>query len=126
MVYKYSSTAQKQRVTVPSDNGNRIIGTIRNGVFYKSGFKSRKHICRKHKAIGLDIGAFFHHIKPNASHIECKDKVEGVTYSITTHDFESHSIIDDLGTGRQLFTPLKFWTVTEQHPAIKQLGLWEG
>ena len=119
----YCTTQENnKRIAVRSDDNTRIIGEIVDHVFTKSKFNSAKHICHKHKAIGLDNGAFLNYILPNADVIVCPDKKQGITYSIDVTLFQTMAIEDDLSWGAQLFVPLKFWTIEKQD---HQLALWE-
>lgn len=102
----------RRKIKVYSDDGRVVIGVIRNGVFRKCGFQSRRHICRRHNAIGLDRRAFLESIKPNAMLIVCPDSSSGIEYKISVADFEANAIEDDLGCGLQLFCPLQYWQKT--------------
>ena len=110
------------RVLVPSDDGTRTIGTIKNGVFIKSNFHSSKHLCFKYDGIGIDRDAFRGYIQPSAVFIKCEDRDTSNTYTIKTGEFETVAIEDDLGWGAQLFCPLKYW---QTENGSYQLSLWE-
>jgi hypothetical protein len=97
------------KIVVPSDDGARTIGIIRKGVFTKANFHSRRHLCHRHNAIGIDKGAFQNYILPYARHIEVYDRDQAIGYRVSLADFESHCIEDDLGWGVQLFLPLPCW-----------------
>ena len=111
------------RVPVPSDDGKRFIGFIKDGVFLKSNFHSRKHLCFKYDAIGIDRDAFRGYIQPDATFIKCDDKDTGNTYTIETSTFQTVAVLDDLGWGEQLFCPLKHW---QSANSGHQLSLWGG
>ena len=110
------------RNLVPSDDGTRTIGVLRNEKFVKYNFHSRKHLCHKYDAIGIDKLAFEDYILPNATSIECLDRDSGTRYWIETGTFQTVAILDDLGWGSQLFCPLKHW---QTENASQQLSLWE-
>lgn len=120
---KQNNGKSKARILVPSDDGSRNIGKIKYGIFTKSNFHSDKHICHKHKAIGLDKGAFLKHILPNAQQIKCQDKVKQVTYQITVNIFKQFAIEDDLGCGPQLFCPVKYFQIERQTKSEFQIEL---
>lgn len=111
------------KVLVPSDDGTRTIGVIKRGVFVKSNFHSKKHLCFKYDAIGIDNEAFRGYIAPTADIIKCEDRDTGTTYTIRTPDFQAVAIADDLGWGSQLFVPLRYW---ETRNSNYQLSLWGG
>jgi len=114
-------------IRVPSDDGSRIIGVIRYSTFTKSNWHYSKHMCWKHRAIGLDRGAFTDYVKPLATTIIVTDKGTGREYRVSVEDFERLSIEDDLGWGEQLFLPLRYWEVIKPngHKPL-QLALWGG
>ncbi|HUU63669.1 MAG TPA: hypothetical protein VMX96_07120 [Dehalococcoidia bacterium] len=114
-------------IRVPSDEGSRIIGVIRDSTFTKSNWHYSKHMCWKHHAIGLDRGAFVDYVKSLATTIIVTDKDTGREYRASVEDFERLSIEDNLGWGQQLFLPLKHWEVIEPdgHKPL-QLALWGG
>lgn len=107
-------------LSVCSDDQTRIIGQIKNNTFIKSNFHSKRHLCHKYNAIGIDKGAFLQ-ILNTTEYIEVSDKDTGVTYSIPSKEFHAHCIEDDLGWGKQLFCPLKFFEKRNRH---YQLSLW--
>lgn len=115
---KPNNKISKDRILIPSDDLSRNIGEIQGGIFTKFNFQSSKHICRKHKAIGLDIGAFENYILPNASEIVCPDKAQHITYRISVALFKANTISDDLNWGIQLFCPLTYFEV-ERHSKPK-------
>ena len=109
-----------------SDDGTRVIGIVRNYTFTKSNWHSTKHLCWKHKAIGLDHMAFLYQVEPFASQIVVLDKDTGKEYRVSMEVFKQLAIEDDLGWGLQLFLPLKYWEVTEPDGSKPlQLPLWE-
>ena len=123
----YSNTSGKNnKIEVQSDDTTKTIGTIRDNVFSKSNFQCTKHICHKHRAIGLDKWAFMEVIRPYSHLIKCEDKQKGLSYCITTQDFETNSIIDDLGWGSQLFCPLKYWMAERTDCMQPSLLDWGG
>lgn len=113
----------KGRILVPSDNYSRNIGNIKDGIFTKFNFQSKKHICYRHQAIGLDQGAFTDYILPNATLIVCPDKRNHITYRITVSQFKQVAIKDDLGWGTQLFCPIKYFQTDRSHQSDMQLAL---
>jgi len=112
------------KILVASDDGDKTIGLIKNGVFIKSNWHSGRHLCFKHNAIGVDKEAFENYVLPYAQQIECHDRDKDITYTVSVKDFEAHCIEDNLGWGIQLFCPLKFWQVTNN--GHHQLSLWGG
>lgn len=110
------------RVQVPSDDGTRTIGVIKNGVFIKSNFHSSRHLCFKYDGIGIDRDAFHGYIQPGAVLIKCEDKDTGNTYTIKPGEFETVAVEDDLGWGQQLFCPLRYW---QTEGSSYQLSMWE-
>lgn len=118
---KRTNQKYKERILVPSDDGNRNIGDIRNSIFTKFNFQSTKHICYKHNSIGLDEGAFFDYILPNSQFIVCPDNEKHITYTIRVSVFSSNAIFDDLGWGPQLFCPLKYWQVDYERQSQCQM-----
>ncbi len=111
------------KIVVPSDDGSRNIGIIRKRTFTKSNFHSKRHICHKHNAIGIDKRAFQDYILNYADRIDVYDQDEGVTYTVAIRDFESHCIEDDLGWGAQLFLHLSDWTKDPSRERPRQLNL---
>jgi len=105
---KQNRRKSKDRIIVPSDDFTRNIGEIKGGIFYKSNFKYPLHICHKYNAIGLDAGAVHDYIKPYARQIICRDKTRHITYAISVDLFIAEAILDDLGSGPQLFCPIKY------------------
>jgi len=120
---KLKNRKSKDRVLVSSDDYSRNIGEIQDCIFTKFNFQASKHICHKHNAIGLDIGAFKNYILPNVTEIVCPDKEKSSTYSISVSTFMQNAFEDDLGWGMQLFCPLKFWNKTQSMQW--QRSLWE-
>ncbi len=100
-------------IRVPSDDGSRTIGIIRDGVFLKSNWRSSKHLCRKYQAIGIDKGAFWNYVEPLATAFIVSDQDTGKEYRVSIEDFKQLGLEDDLGWGPQLFCPLKHFQVTE-------------
>lgn len=96
-----------------SDNRTRVIGVIKDKVFIKTNWHSSRHLCFKHRAIGIDRAAFYNYVLPCAERIECLDRDKGIVYTISVSDFQSHAVGDDLGWGPQLFCPLKYWQKTD-------------
>jgi len=120
---KLNSRKSKDRILVPSDDNSRNIGDIKDDIFTKFNFQSSKHICHKHNAIGLDIGAFKNYILPNATEIVCPDKEKSIAYSLSVPTFMQNAFKDDLGWGIQMFCPLKIWNKTQTRQW--QRSLWE-
>lgn len=122
--YKYNmpvnSSGNNGNGLVYSDDGQRCIGRVKHGVFTKSNWHSKRHLCRKYRAIGIDKQAFKDYISPEATLIECFDKDTSTLYRINISDFTLHAIEDDLGWGPQLFCPIKYFE------AEKQLAFWGG
>lgn len=113
-------------VRVPSDDGSRVIGVIKDSTFSKSNWHSTKHLCWKHKAIGVDKVAFIDYVVPFADLIIVHDIDTGREYRASVEDFKQFAIADDLGCGEQLFVPLRYWEVIEPNgPRPVQLNLWE-
>lgn len=113
-------------IRVPSDDGTRVIGVIKGSTFIKSNWHSKKHLCWKHKAIGVDRTAFVNYIAPFTNLIVTPDKDTGNEYRVSVEDFKQFAIADDLGWGEQLFVPLKYWEVIESDGTRPvQLNLWE-
>jgi hypothetical protein len=112
------------KILVPSDDETRNIGIIKNRVFVKANFHSKRHLCRRYNAIGIDAGAFQEYILVCAESIEVQDRDENTTYMTTVKEFQSHCIQDDLGWGSQLFLPLPYWEKLERNAANpRQLAL---
>lgn len=109
-------------IRVPSDDGSRTIGIIRDGVFLKSNWHSKKHLCYKHNAIGLDRGAFLRYVEPLATLIIVHDEDTGREYRVSIEDFKQLAFEDDLGWGPQLFCKVKYWQVEDN--GNRQLSLW--
>jgi|GEM_PF-1408832 len=120
MVYVHCNKI-KSKIIVPSDDGSRNIGEIRNKIFIKFNFQSSKHICYKHNAIGLDEVAFFDYILPTAQFIICHDDDKHITYKIRVAVFRSNAIFDDLGYGPQVFCPLKHWQLEHERQSQCQM-----
>ena len=115
--YAYSNNnirKDKGRLDVHSDDGSRKICWIKEGVFYKYNFDVNKHVHRNFKAIGIDEGAFLNTIQLNAGEIICEDRHAGLRYVISVASFKANGFISDLKFGRQLFCPLKWWTVEKR------------
>ena len=110
------------KVLVPSDDGQHIIGQIKEGVFTKGNWQSSKHLCYKHNAIGIDKKAFEDYVLPHTQLIECHDRDKNITYTVSINDFKLHCIEDDLGWGAQLFCPLKYWQVQANGERVRQLA----
>lgn len=132
MVQVYSNTAvntpakANNKILVPSDDGTRVIGVIRRGVFTKTNWHSRKHLCFKHDAIGIDKAAFQDYVLPHAEQIKCPDRDTGITYVISTADFKFHCIEDNLGWGVQLFCRVRYFKVEDNLYGQLKFNLSEG
>jgi len=113
---KYSTSEGRKQpgdnLTVYSDNGKRIIGKVKNGTFTKYNYHSDRHYCYKHKAIGIDKGAF-ETVQTVSDLILVPDKTTGNAYIISVEDFQSNCIEDDLNWGPQVFCPLKHFKKVE-------------
>jgi len=121
---RYSDYSTNGTVRVSSDDGEHVIGAIKDGIYTKSNWQSRKHLCHKHKAIGVDKGAFQDYIEPHARSIEVLDRDSSITYQVSVEGFRRYCIEDDLGWGPQLFCPLKHFQKADDDPnAPRQLSL---
>lgn len=124
---EHGNQYSESSIRVLSDDGSRVIGTIKDSTFTKSNWHSTKHLCWKHKAIGLDLSAFLYQVEPFATQMVVQDKDTGREYTVSVEDFKRFAIEDNLGWGAQLFLPLKYWEVTKpdgNRPL--QLSLWGG
>jgi len=98
---------------VLSAGRNGIIGEIHDSTFFRSDWHSTTHVCRKHKAIGLNKAAFLQYILPFATVIVVPDKNTGRKYTATIKDFREYAIEYDKGRRIELCLPLVYWSVIE-------------
>jgi hypothetical protein len=97
-------------------SNGKVIGSVKDRVFRKSGFHSSKHLCRRHNAIGIDREAFFAIFEEirGKGIIRVRDLDTGLVYESTASNFFHNRIEDDLGSGPQYFLPLNLWNVKQQ------------
>lgn len=112
MFKKYYNTNGK--IPVHSDDGKRIIGEITDGIFTKSNWHSKKHLCFKYRSIGIDKGAVDDYVVPLATSICIPDRDNnGREYRADIEHFIRHSFEVDLGWGVQRHMKLDLWQVIE-------------
>lgn len=113
-------------IRISTPEGPKIIGTIADGVFSKRVCKS-KHFCRMFNAWGVQEDAI-----PDLKQHKCKrikviDTESDTIYTCSFEAFLHYGIRKDLGSGVQIFLPVKYWQISysdkSKHPKQLQLAL---
>lgn len=93
----------------------------------------RKHLSRKHNAIGYDMAILEELERLGCKILENEDRHDGVMYFAPLAEVLERGTRDNLGWGLQVFLPLEHWVrqhadgrVVRPEPKPVQMGLFEG
>jgi hypothetical protein len=102
--------------------GNRIVGSVKDGVFIKT-VKASKHFLRVPPAIAFDIDSLKRASEAGAHYVRVIDTDSNRVYVAPISAIWQKGIQVDRGYGRQIALPLKYWN-SEGRQYCEQLDFW--
>jgi len=92
-------------------HNNRMIGSLKEGVFRKR-VKKSKHLMRKLNAWGIQFDALMELNKQGCTEIRILETEENKVYSTPLEVIWKQGKVENFGDGDQAFLPLSQWKIT--------------
>ncbi len=106
--------------SIPIYVNGRVVGYVKNGVFYKT-LRASVHFLRRPPAIAFDVSTLFDAQDAGATRVEVTDMETGRVYVADIGEILRDGRYFDRGHGRQVYLLLSRW----RHPdAPEQLSLF--
>lgn len=103
----------------------RIVGRVREGVFYKT-VQASKHMWRNPPAWALDVQSLLDAERAGARLVDIHDSEAGAHYRASIDEVRRRGFVFDCGHGCQVALPLELWAVTRPgQERAEQLALFE-